>query len=61
MWLQRILNNANSFYCINVWCTVSLTLYGIGPTTMTQTNLLKLHRMQDEAMRVILGTTKDTN
>ena len=27
---------------------------------MAQTNLLKLDRMQNEAMRVIQGTTKDT-
>ena len=27
---------------------------------MTQTNLLKLDRVQNEAMRVIQGTTKDT-
>ena len=27
---------------------------------MAQTNLLKLDRVQNEAMRVILGTTKDT-
>ena len=34
--------------------------YGLGHTTMAQTNLLKLDRVQNEAMRVILGTTKDT-
>ena len=28
--------------------------------TMSQTNLGKLNRVQKEAMRVILGTTKDT-
>ena len=33
--------------------------YGLGLTTMPQTNLLKLHRVQNEAMSVILGTTKD--
>ena len=27
---------------------------------MSQTNMLKLDRVQTEAMRVILGTTKDT-
>ena len=27
---------------------------------MAQTDLLKLHRVQSEAMRVIIGTTKDT-
>ena len=31
-----------------------------GLTTMAQTNRLKLDRVQNEAKRVILGTTKDT-
>ena len=35
--------------------------YGLGITTMAQTNLLKLFRVQNEAMRIILGTTKDTS
>ena len=34
--------------------------YGLGLTTMSQTNLQKLERIQNEAMRTILGTTKDT-
>ena len=34
--------------------------YGLGLTTLSQSNLLKLDRVQNEAMRVILGTTKDT-
>ena len=34
--------------------------YGLSLTTMAQINLLKLDRVQNEAMRVILGTTKDT-
>ena len=38
----------------------SVTDYGLDLTTMVQTNLLKLDRVQNEAMRVILGTTKDT-
>ena len=33
---------------------------GLGLTTLSQSNPLKLHRVQNEAMRVILGTTKDT-
>ena len=33
---------------------------GLGLTTMAQTNLLKLDRVQNMAMRVIFGTTKDT-
>ena len=36
------------------------TDYGLGLTTMVQTNLIKLDRVQNEAMRVILGTMKDT-
>ena len=39
---------------------LSVTDYGLGLTTTAQTNLLKLDRVQNEAMRVILGTTKDT-
>ena len=34
--------------------------YGLGLITLSQSNLLKLDRVQNEAMRVILGTTKDT-
>ena len=34
--------------------------YGLGLTTMAQANLLKLDRVQNEAMRVIPGTTKNT-
>ena len=33
---------------------------GLGITIMAQTNPLKLDRVQNEAMPVILGTTKDT-
>ena len=36
---------------------LSVTVYGLGLTTMAQTNLLNLDRVQNEAMRVILGTT----
>ena len=39
---------------------LSVTDYGLGLTTTAQTNLLKLDSVQNEAMRVILGTTKDT-
>ena len=39
---------------------VSVTDYGLGLTTMAQTKLLKLDRVQNEAMRVTLGTTRDT-
>ena len=39
---------------------LSVTDYGLGLTTMLQTNLLTLGRVQNEAMRVILVTTKDT-
>ena len=37
---------------------LSVTDYGLGLTTVAQTNLLKLDRVQNEAMRDILGTTK---
>ena len=39
---------------------LSVIDYGLSFTTMAQTNLLKLDRVQNEAMRVILRTTKDT-
>ena len=39
---------------------LSVIVYGQGLTTMAQTNLLKLDKVQNEAMRVILGTTQDT-
>ena len=39
---------------------LSVIDYGLGLTTMVQTNLLKLDRVRNEAMRVILGTTKIT-
>ena len=38
----------------------SVTDYGLDLTTMAQTNLLKLDRVQYEAIQVILGTTRDT-
>ena len=37
----------------------SVVDYGLGFTTLSQSNLLKLNRVQNEAMGVILGTTKD--
>ena len=39
---------------------LSVIDYDLGLTTLSQSNLLKLDRVQNEAMRVILGTTKDT-
>ena len=33
--------------------------YGLGLTTLSQPNPLKLGRVRNEVMRVILGTTKD--
>ena len=39
---------------------LSVIDYGLGLTTLSQSNLSKLDRVQNEAMRVILGTTKDT-
>ena len=38
----------------------SVTDYGLGLTTMAQSNLQKLDRVQNEAMRITLGTAKDT-
>ena len=39
---------------------LSVIDYGLGLTTLLQTNLLNPDRVQKEAMRVILETTKDT-
>ena len=39
---------------------LSVTDFGLGLTTLSQSNPLKLDRAQNEAMRVILGTAKDT-
>ena len=39
---------------------LSITDYGLGFTTLSQSNLLRLDWVQNEAMGVILGTTKDT-
>ena len=39
---------------------LSVIDYGLGLTTLSQSNLLKLDGVQNEAMFVILGTTKDT-
>ena len=36
---------------------LSVTDYGLGLIPMAQTDLIKLDRVQNEAMRVILGTT----
>ena len=39
---------------------LSVTDYGLGLIPTAQTDLLKLDRVQNEAMRVILGTTNNT-
>ena len=39
---------------------LSVIDYGLGLTTLSQSNLLKLDRVQNEAMRVIVGKTKHT-
>ena len=36
---------------------LSVVDYGLGLTTVAQTNLLNLDKVQNQAMRVILGTT----
>ena len=38
---------------------LSVNDYGLGLTTLSQSNLLKHDRVQNEAMGFILGTTKD--
>ena len=40
---------------------LSVIDYGLSLTTLSQSNLLKLDRVQNEGMRVILGTKKDTS
>ena len=58
-WLKRVLKNTILFLLYrNVMLCV--TGYGLGLTLMTQTTRLKLDRVQNEPMRVILGTIKDT-
>ena len=39
---------------------LSVIDYGLGLTTLSRYNLLRLNRVQNEAVRVILRTTKDT-
>ena len=39
---------------------LSVIYYGLGLTTLSQSNLLKLDRVQNKAMRVIVEITKDT-
>ena len=39
---------------------LSVIDYGLDLTTLSQSNLLRLDRVQNEALRAILGTTKDT-
>ena len=39
---------------------LSVIDYDLGLTSLSQTNLLKLDRVQNAATRVILGTTNDT-
>ena len=40
--------------------TLSIIDCGLGLTALSQSNLLKLHRVHNDAMRIILGTMKDT-
>ena len=40
---------------------LSVNDYGLSLTTLSQSNLLKLDRVQNEAMRVIVVTTKHTH
>ena len=46
----------SNLYLLYKWYSSSLT---VGLTTLSHSNLLKLDRVQNEATRVILGTTQD--
>ena len=48
------------FFLLYQSVALSVVDYGLGLTTMAQTNLLNLDKVQNQAMRVVLGTTKDT-
>ena len=50
----------NHLFLLYQSMVLSVTDYGQGLTTMAQTTLLKLDRVQYEAVRVVLGTTRDT-
>ena len=54
--------NAPRFQLFLLYQSVVLSVidYGLVLTTMTQTNLLNLDRLQNEAMRVTVENTKDT-
>ena len=52
------MTNAICSCCIRV--ILSIIDYGLGLTSHSQSNLLKLDRVQNKAIKVILGTTKDT-
>ena len=57
-WPQRV---SSSGTCSDYQSVVLGTIdYGLGLTTISSTNLQKLDRAQNEAMRTILGTTKNT-
>ena len=48
------------FSCwIRVGCRFSVIDYGLDLTTLSQSNMLQLGRVKNEAMTGILGTTKD--
>ena len=57
-WLHKASNNVICSCCIRVWYSASD--YGLGLTTLSHSTLLKLDGVQNEAMRVILETGKDT-
>ena len=48
-------------FLLNQRVILSVIDYGLGLTTLPQSNLLKLYRVHDEATKVILRTTKDTS
>ena len=55
-------NGSEQSYLFLLYQSVILSVndYDLGLTTLSQSNLMKSDRAQNEPMRVILGTTKDT-
>ena len=47
-------------FLLNQSVILSVIDFGLGLASLSQPNLLKLDRVQNEVMSVILGTTKDT-
>ena len=58
--LRHVHHSSISEFLLYQSVILSVIKYGLGLTTLSQSNLSKLDRVQNEATRVILGTTKDT-